>query len=110
MNIVWDIKSGTVRDVLERIQKEKDLAYTTVATILTRLYEKGLLKRNEKNGIVHFSPKVSREHFSKKVAGSLLANFFQSFGDTAIASFAQSIDELPKEKKAYFLKLLEKQK
>lgn len=108
MNIVWNCQTCSVREVLEQIRKEKELAYTTVATILTRLYDKGLLKRSEKNSIVYYSPKISRQDFGKKVAGSFFTNFFQSFGDTAIASFAESIEELPKEKKAYFLKLLEK--
>ncbi len=108
MNIVWSSGGCTVREVLEQIRKEKELAYTTVATILTRLHDKGLLKRVEKNSVVYYSPKISREDFSKKVAGSFFTNFLQSFGDTAIASFAESIEELPKEKKDYFLKLLEK--
>jgi predicted transcriptional regulator len=108
MDIVWNCKTCSVREVLEQIQKEKELAYTTVATILTRLNDKGLLKRTEKNSVVYYSPKISREDFSKKVVGSFFSNFFQSFGDTAIASFAESIEELPKEKKDYFLKLLEK--
>ena len=109
MNIVWNSETCSVREVLEQMRKEKELAYTTVATILTRLHDKGLLKRSEKNSVVYYSPKISRMEFSKKVAGSFFANFFQSFGDTAIASFAESIEELPKDKKEYFLKLLEKQ-
>jgi len=108
MNIVWSCGICSVREVLEQIRKEKELAYTTVATILTRLHEKGMLKREEKNSVVYYSPKISREDFSKKVAGSFFTIFFQSFGDTAIASFAESIEELPKEKKDYFLKMLEK--
>lgn len=108
MNIVWSCGGCTVREVLEQIRKEKELAYTTVATILTRLHEKDLLKRVEKNSVMYYSPKISREDFSKKVAGSFFTNFFKSFGDTAIASFAESIEELPKEKKDYFLRLLEK--
>ena len=108
MDIVWNCKKCSVREVLEQILQERELAYTTVATILTRLHDKGLLKRVEKYSVVYYSPKISREEFSKKVAGSFFTNFFQSFGDTAIASFAGSIEELPKEKKEYFLKLLEK--
>ncbi len=108
MNIVWECGDCSVRDVLERISKEKELAYTTIATILQRLYEKGLVIRKDNNFIVHYTPKVTKTEYGKTVAGSFFANFFDSFGDTAIASFAQSIEELPKEKKDYFLRLLEK--
>lgn len=107
MNIVWNFETCSVRKVVEQIRREKELAYTTIATMLTRLYDKGLLKRSEKNSIVYYSPKISREEFGKQVAGSFFTNFFESFGDTAIASFADSIEELPKEKKEYLLKLLE---
>lgn len=107
MNIVWNSGTCSVRAVLEQIRQEKELAYTTIATILTRLHDKGLLKRSEKNSIVYYSPKISRAEFGKQVAGSFFTNFFESFGDTAIASFADSIEELPKEKKEYLLKLLE---
>lgn len=108
MNIVWGCGKCSVREVFDQICKEKKLAYTTVATILSRLHCKGLLKRVEKKSVVYYSPKVSREDFSKRVVGSFFANFFRSFGDAAIASFAESVDELPKDKKDYFLKLLEK--
>jgi len=108
MQIVWENDSSSVRDVLKKISKTKELAYTTVATILLRLYEKGLLTRNDKDFAILYSPKISKEDYSKSIAGSFFNKFFQSFGDTAIASFAESIEELPKEKKKYFLDLLEK--
>lgn len=107
MDIVWNRQTCSVREALGQM-KDKELAYTTVATVLARLHDKGLLKRVEKNSVVYYSAKISREEFGKKVAGSFFTSFFQSFGDTAIASFAESIEELPKEKKDYFLKLLEK--
>lgn len=108
MNVVWELDTCAVRDVLGRISKDKELAYTTIATILQRLYEKGLVTRTNKEFIVHYSPKISKTQYSKTVAGSFFTKFFDSFGDAAIASFAESVDELPKEKKEYFLRLLEK--
>ncbi len=107
MDIVWECKNCTTRDVLTRIEKDRKLAYTTVATILQRLYEKGLLTRKEdKLGHV-YSPKLSKESYSKNIAQTFLKKFINSFGDTAIASFAESIDKLPSKKREYFLKLLE---
>ena len=107
MDIVWEQKNCSARDVLTKIERDKKLAYTTVATILQRLHDKGLLTRKESRAGHIYSPKVSRENYTKKVAKSFLKNFISSFGDTAIASFADSIDKLPEKKRKYFLEILD---
>ena len=107
MDIVWERKQCSAREVLTKLEKNKKLAYTTVATILQRLYEKGLVKRTDDNSGYIYSPKLSKESYSRNIAQSFLKKFINSFGDTAIASFAQSVDRLPAKKREYFLKLLE---
>lgn len=106
MDVVWKLNSCTVRDVLSAFSKTKKLAYTTIATILERLHEKGLLKKDGSTFAITFTPKITKVEYSKKIASSLFDKFFGTFGDTAMASFAQSIDELPKDKKEALLKLL----
>src|SRR3989344_257732 len=108
MNIVWECGDCSVRGVLGKLKRKKPLAYTTVATILQRLYEKGLVARTNKDFVIRYSPKQSKEDYSRKMAKSFIARFMSVFGDAAIVSFAQSIETLPKEKKDYFLKLLER--
>lgn len=107
MDILWEHKNCSARDVLTRLQEERKLAYTTVATILQRLYEKGIVKRTEDKSGHIYSPRLSKESYSKNIAQSFLKKFIDSFGDTAIASFAESIDTLPEEKRKYFLEILE---
>lgn len=107
MDIIWKDKTCSVRDVLTQLERSKKLAYTTVATILQRLCDKGLLHQEEIVAGYMYSPKISKEKYTKNVAQFFLKNFIHSFGDTAIASFAESIDTLPKEKKEYFLHLLD---
>ena len=107
MNIVWGLDGCSVRDVLEKVNQTKQLAYTTVATVLQRLYEKGLVKRKEERSIIFYSPKVTKKAYGRNVAQSFVRRFVNSFGDTAIASFAGSVDSLPKDKREYFLKLLD---
>lgn len=107
MDLVWELKNCSARDVLTRLAKDKKLAYTTVATILQRLYDKGLLSRKESTHGHIYSPKVSKEKYTKNVAQTFLKKFIDSFGDTAIASFAESVDRLPQDKRKYFLELLE---
>lgn len=108
MNIVWECKSCTVRDVMEKLTNKK-FAYTTVATILQRLYQKEIVTRKGQGIAFIYAPKVTKEAYTKKLAHSFVKKFFSSFGDIAIVSFAESIDRLPKDNKSYLLKLLEKQ-
>ena len=107
MDILWEHKQCSARDILTQLEKDRKLAYTTVATILQRLYDKGLLKRTEDKLGHIYSPKLSKESFSRNIAQSFLKKFINSFGDTAIASFAESIDKLPEGKRKYFLEILE---
>lgn len=107
MNIVWELDKCSVRDVLEKINKNKQLAYTTIATILQRLHEKELVSRRDQGISFIYSPKLSKESYSKNLAQSFISKFFNSFGDVGLVSFAESIDKLPKKKKDYLLELLE---
>ncbi len=110
MAIVWDLKEVKVRDVMEKVQSRKDLAYTTIATIFTRLEHKGLLTRSTQGSSYLYKPKISKEVYSKSIAKSFIAKFTSSFGSMAISAFAESIHELPESKRKYFLELLEAEK
>lgn len=109
MNVIWELKECSIRAVLEKLNQEKRLAYTTVATLLQRLFEKGLVSRISHGTVLSYTPKVSKEMYGKKMARSFIQTFISSFGETAIVSFAESIEKLPKDKKDYLLQLLEKQ-
>lgn len=105
MAIIWKCESCSVRDVMVKLTNTK-LAYTTVATILQRLTKKEIVTRKwQRVGFVYL-PKVTKETYAKKLAQIFVNNFYSAFNDTAIVSFAESIETLPKEKKSYFLKLL----
>lgn len=107
MAIVWKCESCSVRDVMTKLTNTK-LAYTTVATILQRLYKKGIAVRKSQENCLVYSPKIAKELYTKRFAQTFINKFFSSFADTAIVSFAESIDSLPRDKKSYLLKLLQK--
>jgi predicted transcriptional regulator len=50
MRYVWDLGEAAVREIHEAIPASKRPAYTTIQTILTRLEEKGAVKRTRKIG------------------------------------------------------------
>ncbi len=104
MIIVWNLKSCHVREVMNKFKKP--LAYTTVATLLLRLYKKDMVSRKNEGSTWLYSPKSSSESYGKKMAKSFMVNFFESFGESAIVSFAESVESLPRKKREELLKLL----
>lgn len=108
MEIVWKSKEASVRNVLKEVLIKRPVAYTTIATIMQRLFGKGLVIRKAVKKNYVYSPKVSKESYVKSLTKSFVNKLEKSFGDVAISSFAQSIEALPDEKKRYLLKILER--
>lgn len=65
MEIVWKDKKCSVRNVLGKLEKDRKIAYTTVATILHRLYKKGLVDKVSANLGFEYKPKLSKEAYTK---------------------------------------------
>ena len=111
MSIIWNIYPCSIKEVKSSLDKNKKLAYTTVATVIQRLEKKGLLKRIPCGcpaNCTKYEPQISKKEYTAFVAQSFIEIFQKNFGDLAIASFADSISSLKKEKRKYFLKLLSK--
>ena len=70
MEHVWNLgHPTTVPEVHEALTLTRGLAYTTVMTVMNRLFEKGLLERSEERRPYTYRARVSREDFS---AGRML--------------------------------------
>lgn len=111
MEIIWQVKKPiSVSEVVAVLSKKRDIAYTTVMTIMTRLLDKGLLKRTALGKAYVYKPSYSKDTFLTKVSQQIIKNFVSSFGDKAIAHFAQELDKVPPEKKTKLLQILKQAK
>lgn len=75
MQILWDLKEGVVKQVVEGFEDNKP-AYTTVATVLNVLDKKGFVSHRKIGNTNLFSPAVSKEEYTKVQFSSLLKNYF----------------------------------
>ncbi len=92
MGRVWSRGSATVRDVVDDLGKTRHLAYTTVMTIMTRLHEKGLLRRSRDGKTYLYRPAFSREQFRARVSRDIVRSLVVEFGDVALAQFLAALD------------------
>jgi len=56
MHVVWELDDATVREVHERLNQRRALAYTTVMTMMNILEEKGHLTRNKQGRAYRYEP------------------------------------------------------
>ncbi len=107
MKVVWECQRCSVRDVLRQVGNSRKLAYTTVATILQRLHKKGLVERKSDKLAYIYSPMLSKKSYGKQLTELFIKRFVRSFGDVAIASFAEGIESLPLQKRNNLLTQLQ---
>ena len=80
MHALWEIGSGSVREIQERLPEKRRPAYTTVQTIVRRLEEKDAVRRLKKIGNAFiFEPVVTRQ----SAHHSLINELLESFGGSA---------------------------
>lgn len=101
LEALWKRGTGTVGEVVGAISKKRDLAYTTVLTVMTRMIDKGYLSRKElPNGRYLYRPAYSREEFYAKTSRALFSQLVRRFGSLAVAQFVDALEEVdPKQLK-----------
>jgi predicted transcriptional regulator len=74
MERMWSYhRPASVRDVLEDIRRDREIAYTTVMTVMDNLHKKGLLKRRSVNKAFIYETVGSKEAYTAQLMRETLA-------------------------------------
>ncbi|MBI4427294.1 MAG: BlaI/MecI/CopY family transcriptional regulator [Candidatus Magasanikbacteria bacterium] len=93
MEVVWKLKNASVREVLAVIKQKKQIAYTTIMTVMSRLFDKGILKRKmDEGGAYVYQPTRCRESFLAAASKLALQSFIREYGDVAVAQFVDIVE------------------
>ena len=102
MNILWDIHDGACAwDILEHCEEPKP-AYTTVATYLKVLYEKGYLDFHKVDGqgkTHRYVPLVTRAEYTRRTMQEVKKNFFGGSVKSMLSYFVHEENLSPDEVK-----------
>jgi len=87
MRVLWDLGSGTVTEVRERLPV--DLAYTTVLTILRNLEEKSYVSRESEGRAHRYSPRVGRLAARRSAIARVVDTLFHGAPEELIAHMVE---------------------
>lgn len=91
MEVIWRRGRVTVQDVWGELQKDRELAYATVKTVMNRLADKGYLTRRVKERAHSFEPVMGRDEFLQRVSAEVLEGLFVDFGEPIHAHLVEAL-------------------
>ena len=75
MDRLWGwARPASVREVLEDLQQDRDIAYTTVMTVLDNLHTKGFVVREKVGRAFAYRPATTREEHAAGLLEMVLAD------------------------------------
>lgn len=108
MQILWEIESGGVNDIIARMKEPKP-KYTTVATFVKILENKGFVGHEAKGkGFLYF-PIVAREEYAKRHVSSMLSTYFGGSIAQLVSFFSQH-ENISSQEMTEILEIMEKVK
>ena len=110
MNILWDIDGAACAwDVLEHYKEPKP-AYTTIATYLKVLYEKGYLDFHKVDGqgkTHRYAPLVTKAEYTRRTMQSVKRDFFSGSLKSMFSYFVRE-ENLSEKEIAELIELIER--
>ncbi|VAX04145.1 Transcriptional regulator, MecI family [hydrothermal vent metagenome] len=90
MTLLWELGEGTVRDVLAKMAPERNLAYTSAATILRILERKQFVGSTKIGKTFTYSALLSKDTYQSRSLKNLSEKLFD---DTPVSLVARLVDD-----------------
>lgn len=104
MHVLWETAPANVQSVQQHLKRQ--LAYTTVQTMLNILHRKGKVKRTLKDRAYFYKPVVSRSHVTREHMSDIVDRLFGGSAESLVMSLMETKHLTPK-KLAQLQKLVE---
>ena len=76
LQVLWNKKTATVREVHEILSEQKDAGYTTTLKLMQIMHEKGLVTRDDSSKTHIYQANVSREKTQQHLLGKMMNGLF----------------------------------
>ncbi|MDD5434415.1 MAG: BlaI/MecI/CopY family transcriptional regulator [Nitrospira sp.] len=110
MDVIWNKNEATGREIFEEVGRDKQLAFTTVLTVMDRLLKKGLIKRVKHDRLFVYTATMSRDDFVRQVSHEVLEGIFEISSGSAASSFVEILYKTNPEEIESLTRLIEEKK
>lgn len=99
LNVLWEKKSATVREVFEIINQTRSVTYTTVLKLMQIMTEKGLVERDEQSKAHLYRAAVAQNETQTGLVSDLLEKVFRGSARQLVQHLLESKKTSPEEMK-----------
>lgn len=103
---VWELGEATVKDVQERILENRDVAYTTIMTVMKNLADKDYLKYRKEGVTYVYSPAQEPESVRFSLVRDLVTKVFKGSSMDLVQTLVQG-EELSEEEREEIKRLID---
>lgn len=89
MKILWDIKKGFIKDIIEEYPTQKPL-YNSVSTIVRVLVQKEIIGYKVYGNSHQYYPRISKEEYSKGQMKRLVTDYYNNSLSQVVNFFTES--------------------
>jgi len=89
---VWDLGEATVADVRERILEDRDVAYTTIMTVMKKLAEKGYLDYHKEGRSYVYQPAQEPNEVQHSLLRRLMDKVFEGSPSALVQTLVKRED------------------
>ena len=93
MEVLWESAGLTGKEVLSELRRSREIAMTTVFTVLDRLVKKKLLNKKKGESFYVFTPIYSKEEFTRGVSEEVFKGVMDLMSGSAVNYFVDMLAE-----------------
>jgi predicted transcriptional regulator len=93
MDVLWLRRQATVREVHGCLCEEREIAYTTVMTVMARLTQKKLLVREKDGNAFIYAPVLSKKEFTKRAVSEIVDGLMDGFAEPVMAHLIERLGQ-----------------
>lgn len=92
MEVLWELKTASVRDVVNALSDQEPVAYNTVQTMLGILEAKGYLEHHKEGRAFVYAPLVDRTTARNSALKHFIGRFFDGSPQALVQNLIQDED------------------
>lgn len=97
LKVLWQRGPSTVRQVRDELAEERDLAYTSVMTIMTIMADKGYVRRRKAKGSYVYRPVLEQQSAARAMLSDVVNRVFDGSAAAAAVHLLESAEIDPAE-------------